>query len=283
MKYSTIINTVPVLIDITLHFACQFHLSRLMYSKSIQLENPQNDFIQSIAYATKTVTEGGKSRSAFYKTSDGCFLFKELRGPELEAFLQTGGMEYFNYTLTLPENKTYLVRNLGVFTAALKIGNGKTEKVTYLLMENLWYGKEPTKTYDLKGTLKKRTIEASEQKVGLDGNFVRSLIKKPIIISKQTKYELLNNIMRDTQCLATSNVMDYSLIVGYYEREKQLSVGIIDFIRTYTWDKQLESVVKKIGALGDNPTIIQPELYRKRLLNFINSMFMIMPDDNLFE
>ena len=97
------------------------------------------------------------------------------------------------------------------------------------------------------------------------------------------KYELLTNIMNDTQRLSASNVMDYSLIVGCYENEKQLKVWIIDFIRTYTWDKQLESVVKKIGSLCENPTVIEPELYRKRLLGFINSMFMIMPDDTFLE
>ena len=73
--------------------------------------------------------------------------------------------------------------------------------------------------------------------------------------------------------------MDYSLIVGCNEHTRYLWLGIIDFIRTFTWDKRLESVVKKIVSLGENPTIIEPELYRQRLLTFIDSMILVMPGE----
>ncbi|EDR23717.1 phosphatidylinositol-4-phosphate 5-kinase, putative [Entamoeba dispar SAW760] len=283
-KYTTIVDTIPITIEVSLCFACQFHLLRLLYYKnlSIPIENACHNFFRSVAYITSITTQGGKSKSLFFKTFDEQFLFKELKPPEYEAFLDGGGVGYFNYMLTV-ERKTVLVRNLGVFSSFIKIGNNKSEKVIFLIMENLFYGKEPTKTYDLKGTLKKRTLEDDELKVGLDGNFVQSLSRKPIIVSKEVKQELMSIIKNDTQMLSSSNVMDYSLIVGCDEKERSLRVGIIDFIRTYTWDKQLESVVKKIGALGQNPTVIEPELYRKRLLLFINSVFMIMPDDSLLE
>lgn len=37
---------------------------------------------------------------------------------------------------------------------------------------------------------------------------------------------------------------------GVDKEHNQLVVAIIDFIRTYTWDKQLETWVKSSGILG---------------------------------
>lgn len=63
-----------------------------------------------------------------------------------------------------------------------------------------------------------------------------------------------------------TDVMDYSLVVGVDSNKNELVVGIvgpclsslrvlradqlIDFIRTYTWDKKLESWVKDSTFLG---------------------------------
>ncbi|PHT47954.1 hypothetical protein CQW23_12162 [Capsicum baccatum] len=59
------------------------------------------------------------------------------------------------------------------------------------------------------------------------------------------------------------DVMDYSLLVGVDEERKELVLGIIDFLRQYTWDKHLETWVKSSGILGGlnnaSPTIISPE------------------------
>jgi hypothetical protein len=39
-------------------------------------------------------------------------------------------------------------------------------------------------------------------------------------------------------------------VSGVDKEHNQLVVAIIDFIRTYTWDKQLETWVKSSGILG---------------------------------
>ncbi|GAA0151031.1 kinase [Lithospermum erythrorhizon] len=44
--------------------------------------------------------------------------------------------------------------------------------------------------------------------------------------------------------------MDYSLLVGIDEERHELVLGIIDFMRQYTWDKHLETWVKASGILG---------------------------------
>jgi 1-phosphatidylinositol-3-phosphate 5-kinase len=75
--------------------------------------------------------------------------------------------------------------------------------------------------------------------------------------------------------------MDYSLLVGLDRERNQLVVAIIDFIRTYTWDKQLETWVKSSGILGGSgkePTIISPQQYMKRFRRAIQAYLSEVPD-----
>ncbi|ELP90741.1 phosphatidylinositol-4-phosphate 5-kinase, putative [Entamoeba invadens IP1] len=286
-KINKTVGGQSVVLESTLYFAPQFLMLRnLCYGKYHaadvvdQSNTYEDEFIKSIAFILETTTSGGKSKSDFYKSYDERFLLKEMQTVELKAFL-LNGPGYFRYMKT--HHESLLVRNLGVFTAGMKIGSTKIEKITFLVMENVFYGQHPNKTYDLKGTLKKRTLDEDEMKVGLDGNLVNSLSKKPIVIDKAKKEDMMDLIIEDTKMLEKGDIMDYSLIVGRDEMTQQICVGIIDFLRTFTWDKQIESFVKKIIALGESPTVINPELYRNRLLGFVNSVFMVMPDVNFFD
>jgi hypothetical protein len=85
----------------------------------------------------------------------------------------------------------------------------------------------------------------------------------------------------DTSFLSGLDVMDYSLLVGVDKEANALVVAIIDFIRTYTWDKQLETWVKSSGFLGGNgkePTIVSPRQYMKRFRTAIAGYFTVVPD-----
>ena len=56
---------------------------------------------------------------------------------------------------------------------------------------------------------------------------------------------------------------------------------ILDFIRTFTWDKKLESWVKESGILGGGgkePTIISPKQYRLRFREAMDRYFLMVPD-----
>ncbi|XP_020277138.1 uncharacterized protein LOC109851424 isoform X1 [Asparagus officinalis] len=46
--------------------------------------------------------------------------------------------------------------------------------------------------------------------------------------------------------------MDYSLLVGVDEVKHELVLGIIDFMRQYTWDKHLENWVKASEIAAEN-------------------------------
>ena len=76
--------------------------------------------------------------------------------------------------------------------------------------------------------------------------------------------------------------MDYSLLVGIDEEKRDLVVGIIDFMRQYTWDKHLETWVKASGILGGpknaSPTVISPKEYKKRFRKAMSSYFLMVPD-----
>ena len=80
--------------------------------------------------------------------------------------------------------------------------------------------------------------------------------------------------------LASLDVMDYSLLVGFRKGKRELVVGLVDYVRQYTWDKQVESWVKQSGLLGGagkEPTIISPRQYARRFRAAMLSYFTVVP------
>lgn len=57
------------------------------------------------------------------------------------------------------------------------------------------------------------------------------------------------------------------------------SLQYLDYIRTYTLDKKLESLVKTnlMGKQG-LPTIVSPKLYRQRFTEAMDRYFLVAPD-----
>ncbi len=79
----------------------------------------------------------------------------------------------------------------------------------------------------------------------LDLNLLNSSCERPIYISSSSKQRLIRTITRDTDLLYNYNLMDYSLLLGIDRRKNELVLGIIDYIREFTWDKRMENVVKE--------------------------------------
>ena len=44
-------------------------------------------------------------------------------------------------------------------------------------------------------------------------------------------------------------------------KKEVFRIGIIDYMRFYTWDKKFEEIFKKITKRGKIPTIIEPAEY----------------------
>lgn len=80
--------------------------------------------------------------------------------------------------------------------------------------------------------------------------------------------------------MARVGVMDYSLLLGLDRTHGQLVVGVIDYIRQYTWDKHVETWVKSTGIIGGNrkePTVISPKQYMKRFRTAMLDYFTTVP------
>ncbi|KAG8046285.1 hypothetical protein GUJ93_ZPchr0008g13092 [Zizania palustris] len=114
----------------------------------------------------------------------------------------------------------------------------------------------------------------------LDQNYVEDMHVSPIYIGGRTKHLLQRAIWNDTSFLTSVNVMDYCLLVGVDKQKHELVFGIIDYLRQYTWDKQLETWVKASLVVPKNvsPTIISPKDYKKRFRKFIAKYFLALPD-----
>jgi hypothetical protein len=79
----------------------------------------------------------------------------------------------------------------------------------------------------------------------LDVNLLNNACEKPLYVSSDSKQKLLVTINRDTEILNSYKLMDYSLLLGIDKKKKELVLGIIDYIREFTWDKRMENVVKE--------------------------------------
>ena len=155
-----------------------------------------------------------------------------------------------------------------------------------IIMENLFYDNKPSRIFDLKGSMRNRHVEQTgkENEVLLDENMVEYIYESPIYVREYDKKLLRASLWNDTLFLAKMNVMDYSLVVGLNNDNMVLTVGIIDFIRTFTWDKKLESWVKEKSLVGGGnkvikqPTVVTPKQYKNRFREAMERYILMVPD-----
>jgi len=178
---------------------------------------------------------------------------------------------------------TALAKIIGVYSISYRKGSVR-RKHDVIVMENLFYQRNISKIFDLKGSLRSRYVHvdkapANFQPVLLDENLLELMFESPFCVGSDSKLSLGMTIWNDSYFLSELNVMDYSLIVGVDQDTNQLVIGIIDYIRKYTWDKSLESWVKKsISGKNKVPTIISPAQYKERFRQAIWEYFVFVPD-----
>lgn len=138
------------------------------------------------------------------------------------------------------------------------------------------------KIFDLKGSMRNRHVKQTgrENEVLLDENMVEFIYESPLFVRDHSKRLLRASLFNDTLFLARLNVMDYSLVIGIDEENQQLVVGIIDFIRTFTWDKKLESWVKERGLVRGvkEPTVVSPRQYKNRFREAMERYILMVPE-----
>ncbi|SMN19246.1 similar to Saccharomyces cerevisiae YFR019W FAB1 1-phosphatidylinositol-3-phosphate 5-kinase [Maudiozyma saulgeensis] len=252
--------------------------------------NCGDNFIQSLSRCVKWDSSGGKSGSGFLKTLDDRFVIKELSHSELDAFIKFAP-SYFEYMAQamFHDLPTSLAKVFGFYQIQVKnsLSGSKSYKMDVIIMENLFYEKKTSRIFDLKGSMRNRHVEQTgkENEVLLDENMVEYIYESPIHVREYDKKLLRASLWNDTLFLAKMNVMDYSLVVGIDNDNYTLVVGIIDFIRTFTWDKKLESWVKEKGLVGGGsssiikqPTVVTPRQYKNRFREAMERYILMVPD-----
>ncbi|PSR82048.1 hypothetical protein BD289DRAFT_484105 [Coniella lustricola] len=227
--------------------------------------------IESLSRCLKWDSKGGKTKSVFLKTLDDRLVMKSLSPIETSAFLRFAPA-YFNIMAEalFHDLPSVIAKMLGFYQVIIKNPATGTEiKLDLLVMENLFYDRSPTRIFDLKGSMRNRKIQSTgeQNEVLLDENMVEYIYESPLFAREHSKKLLRASVWNDTLFLARQNVMDYSLMIAVDEHRKELVVGIIDCIRTYTWDKRLESWIKDRGFAGggrNRPTVTSPKEYKSR-------------------
>uniref|UniRef100_A0A7N0UCP9 1-phosphatidylinositol-3-phosphate 5-kinase n=2 Tax=Kalanchoe fedtschenkoi TaxID=63787 RepID=A0A7N0UCP9_KALFE len=266
--------------SVTCYFAKQFDSLRKKCCPD------EVDFISSLCRCEKWRAQGGKSNVYFARSLDERFIIKQVTKTELDSF-EEFAPDYFKYLTESLSSRgpTCLAKVLGIYQVTTQnLQGGKESKMDLIVMENLFYNRKISRIYDLKGSARSRynSDTTGANKVLLDMNLLETLRTSPIFLGSEAKRSLERAVWNDTSFLASVDVMDYSLLVGVDDDRKELVIGIIDFMRQYTWDKHLETWVKASGILGGpknaSPTIISPKQYKRRFRKAMTKYFHTVPD-----
>ncbi|PWY78520.1 hypothetical protein BO94DRAFT_537712 [Aspergillus sclerotioniger CBS 115572] len=227
--------------------------------------------VESLSRCAKWDSKGGKTKSLFLKTLDDRFILKSLSPIETQAFLKFAPAYFQIMSEALfHELPSAIAKMFGFYQVIIKNPATGTEFNWFLLlMENLFYDRVPTRIFDLKGSMRNRKVQSTGERneVLLDENMVDFIYETPLFAREHSKKLLSQSVWNDTLFLGRQNVMDYSLMIAIDESRSELVVGVIDCIRTYTWDKKLESWIKDRGFAGggkNRPTVTSPKEYKSR-------------------
>ncbi|XP_072301067.1 1-phosphatidylinositol 3-phosphate 5-kinase isoform X2 [Eucyclogobius newberryi] len=272
--------------DANAKFYCRIYYAEAFQKmREVIMESSEEDFVRSLSHCVNWQARGGKSGAVFYATEDDRFILKQMPRLEVQSFLDFAP-HYFTYISGATQQKrpTALAKILGVYRIGYKNSQNNTEKkLDLLVIENLFYGRKMAQVFDLKGSLRNRNVKTDSGKescevVLLDENLLKLIHDNPLYIRSHCKSILRAAILSDAYFLSSHLIIDYSLLVGRDDATDQLVVGIIDYIRTFTWDKRLEMVVKSMGGQGKMPTVVSPELYRARFCEAMDKYFLMVPD-----
>ncbi|XP_021352266.1 1-phosphatidylinositol 3-phosphate 5-kinase-like isoform X3 [Mizuhopecten yessoensis] len=269
--------------DQTARFYCKVYFAeQFQQLRKLIFPAGEDMFIRSLSRCKVWEAKGGKSGSAFSKTDDDRFILKQMSGIEVDIF-EKFGPEYFQHISKcyMEQKPTALAKIVGVYRIGFRnTHTNRALKQDVLIMENLFYNRKISQTFDLKGSNRNRLVNTSgkreEEVVLLDENLMKLSVESPLYVYPHSKMVLTTAIRQDSEFLSANLVMDYSLLVGLDEKRNELVVGIIDYIRTFTWDKKLETLIKSTG--GKMPTVVSPEIYRTRFMEAMGRYFLPVPD-----
>lgn len=270
--------------DSSTKFCCKVFHARSFSEMRRTIMDGDESFIHSLSRSIPWRASGGKSGSNFSKTRDNRFFLKQMSPREVQSFTEFAP-HYIQYVTACHRNNevTTLAKIVGVYRVEHDKHNSSARSPNcedILVIENLFCGQPLTQVYDLKGSIRNRLAEnclgSSDHSVLLDENLVRGMIGSPLYTRVLMKDQLMKSISADTKFLSSHSVMDYSLLVGVDEGTKKLVVGIIDYVRTFTWEKRMEMIFKTTCG-KKMPTVQDPEVYRGRFLESMLKYLLAVP------
>jgi hypothetical protein len=260
------------------YFAPQFQALRSLWG----VTTPQ--LLKSLCRCARWESSGGKSGAYFAKTRDDALVVKALSRPELASCLEFAPA-YAAYAAGAAATDTcvLLAKLVGVFTVHVTVAGRRDTKWDVVVLDNLFAGGGFSPVYDLKGAAGRQRAAPGDAPVLLDENLAeRAAQDAPLRVSPAAAVALTAAVWRDTAFLARLGVMDYSMLVGLTQGGC-LVVGVVDYLRQYTWDKQLETYVKSSSAVlsgqqAQQPTVISPKEYARRFRKAMRAAFVVQPD-----
>jgi 1-phosphatidylinositol-3-phosphate 5-kinase len=140
--------------------------------------------VESLSRCLKWDSKGGKTKSVFLKTLDDRLVVKSLSPVETQAFLRFAPA-YFNIMAEalFHELPTVIAKMLGFYQIVIKNPvTGMEIKWDVLVMENLFYDRQLTRIFDLKGSMRNRKIQSTgeQNEVLLDENMVEFIYESPL-------------------------------------------------------------------------------------------------------
>lgn len=256
--------------------------SRIRKYNDVSEEDFRNSLCGGKPIPKKTNSKGS---DLFMFTHDRKFLVKAVAKSERETLLSL----LPDYKGLVCNHPSLLNRVYGLFKVT-----GDKEHVLVVL-GNAFYGIPPEDVYDLKGSTEGRTAKAGESELK-DNDWLKSKFQ---ISAPDFKARFLEQVKKDTLCLADQNLMDYSLLIGISsgvaneeknqektilgdnnnalsvvrddKEGKTFTFSIIDFLVPYDATKIVANTVKRIIVPQVTLSTVNPVLYRTRFLEFLES------------
>lgn len=224
--------------------------------------------------------EGGGSDAFIFTTYDEKFVVKTVTSKEKRVLIRMSE-RYGQRILDCKESK--LIRILGLF----KIMPGN---VHFIIMENAIPNKDRAVIFDLKGSIIDRVVGNSlriaKGIVMKDQNFVESNLK--VELSGCVMKQIKKVIKEDFDLLRKEKVMDYSLLLAFYDGDDKnlnryslrsgkyvCNIAIIDILQEYNLSKISEKKLKSIYKKNpDMMSVAEPNAYYNRILWFTMDIFI---------
>ncbi|KAI8141356.1 hypothetical protein BJV82DRAFT_618896 [Fennellomyces sp. T-0311] len=237
--------------------------------------------IESLCRCQSWKATGGKSKSRFYKTQDDRLVIKEMISSwnlaEKQHFLEFAPA-YFEYMKKAYEGPSVLTKIFGFYTIRMTDNHRRiTWAMDVMVMDHLFHNRSITQRFDFKG-IRDRQAENQQAMTTLwDSDWIHGY-RLALPTTHHSKALLIDTALQsDTEFIEKCNIMDYSLLVGIDETNKEIIVGIVDFIGAYTWYKKIESKSKSTLKPQKQVTVLPPQQYRARFCREISNYFCSVP------